>query len=438
MQSPPTAAPPTQAGSKSAPRLTPARPAATVGRVCNLPNQMPRHRRLRRSKPGRAGYKSAPRIAVLVLLLVATCGCDREIDTTYAAVRGDSINGIAAFVQLLRDTGHTVTARQRLPAEIDAEVTTLVVFDHSFTGLDPDASELLARFTSAEPDRTLLLVLRDSDCVVEYLRTVLARDDIPPDRRSRAEMLLADFEEFLDSQTSASRAATDPFADGLAVTRRDHGAEAIEVTVRPSDRGAPRAIPARWPLRRRLEPARDVTALWRSAGEPLLVCEETGSATLLVLASAAPILNGGLVDPGNRLLAEDLAGRLPTEGKLLVAGSAEITGGGGGSGSGGSGDGDEADEPSPWRLLTVQPLPWVAAQALAAMALFCWCTAPIFGRPRLSSPTHAQDFGHHVAALANLFDKSPAAGEAFARGRLADWREAAPTITSKPRRRPRS
>ena len=392
--------------------------------------------------PLRADWTSAPWIAALLvpLLLVATCGCDREIDTTYTAVRGDSINGIAAFVQLLRDTGHTVTARQRLPAEIDAEVTTLVVFDHSFTGLELEAGQLLASFAFAAPDRTLLLVLRDSDCVVGYLRAVLASDDLPENRRSRAELLLADFEDFIDFQTSAPRAATDPFADGQAVTRRDPGAEAIEVTVRPGDRGAPQAIPARWPLRRRLEPAQDVTTLWGSAGEPLLVREETGSATLLVLASAAPILNGGLVDPGNRLLAEDLASRLPKEGRLLVAGSAEIAGGGGGSGDGGngSGDGDEADEPSPWRLLTVQPLPWVAAQALAAMALFCWCTAPIFGRPRQSSPTHAQDFGHHVAALANLFDKSPAAGEAFARGRLADWREAAPTLTSKPGRRPRS
>ncbi len=388
--------------------------------------------------PTRADWTFAPRIAVCFFLLAACVGCDREIDTTYAAVRGDSINGIAAFVQLLRDTGHMVTARQRLPAEIDAEVTTLVVFDHSFTGLELEPGHLLASFASAAPGRSLLLVLRDSDCVVEYLRAVLARDDLPENRRSRAELLLADCEQFLDSQTSAPRAATDPFADGLAVTRRDPGAEAIEVTVRPGSRRPARAIPARWPLRRRLEPTRGATTLWRSAGEPLLVCEETGSATLLVLASGAPILNGGLVDPGNRLLAEDLAGRLPTEGKLLVVGSAKIAGGGGGSGSGGSGDGDEADEPSPWRLLTVQPLPWVAAQALAAMALFCWCTAPIFGRPRQSSPTHAQDFGHHVAALANLFDKSPAAGQSFAREQLAAWREAAPTITSKPRRRPRS
>jgi hypothetical protein len=388
--------------------------------------------------PTPAASTFAPRIAALLvpLLLMATGGCDREIDTTYAAIRGDSINGIAAFVQLLRDTGHTVTARQRLPAEIDADVTTLVVFDHSFTGLEPDTGELLMNFASSQPARTLLLILRDSDCVVEYLRAVLAGDDLSEGRRSRAEALLESFEEVLEVQTSVPRAASEPFGDGLAVALRDKPLEAIKVFVRTGRRGTRQAIPARWPLRRRLEPTGGVTTLWRSAGEPLLVRRETGLATLLVLASAAPILNGGLVDPGNRLLAEDLAVRLPTEGKLLVAGSAEIAGARKTGGGDGEND-DKADEPSPWRLLTVQPLPWVAAQALAAMALLCWYTAPIFGRPRQSSPTHAQDFGHHVAALASLFDKSPA-GQAFARERLADWREAAPTITSKPRRRPRS
>jgi hypothetical protein len=391
--------------------------------------------------PTAAASTFAPRIAALLvpLLLMATGGCDREIDTTYAAVRGDSINGIAAFVQLLRDTGHTVTARQQLPAEIDADVTTLVVFDHSFTGLEPDTGDLLMNFASSQPDRTLLLVLRDSDCVVDYLRAVLARDDLSPDRRSRATSLLADAEDVIDFHTSAPRTVTDPFADGLEVVRRDRLTELIEVRVRAGGSMPGRDISARWELRRRLKRARGSRTLWSSAGEPLLIREKTGSATLLVLASAAPILNGGLVDSGNRLLAEDLVARLPTDGKLLVAGSAEIAGGGSGSGSGsGSGNGDEADEPSPWRLLAVQPLPWVAAQALAAMALFCWCTAPIFGRPRQSSPTHAQDFGHHVAALANLFDKSPAAGQSFAHEQLAAWRKAAPALTSKPRRRPRS
>lgn len=373
-------------------------------------------------------------LAGLGLLLTACAGCDREVDTTYAAVRGDSINGIAAFVQLLRDTDHAVTARQTLPAKPDAETTTLVVFDDSFTGLEPEAAERLAEFVFGAGDRTLLLVLRDSDCVIDYLRAVLADDELPADRRSRAERLLAGIEHAFASVTSEPRAASEPFTDGLDVTRRNGGGEAIDVTVQPRG-GATRAtIPARWELRRRLPRSSGSSTLWATGSEPLLNSHRIGSATVLVLASAAPILNGGLVDPGNRLLAEDLAARLPKDGKLLVAGSARVAGSGGGGGGGGGGDGQGDDEPSPWRLLTVQPLPWVAAQSIAALALFCWCTAPIFGRPRRSSPTHAQDFGHHVAAMGNLFDKSAATGATFARQRLADWRESAPHLTAKPRR----
>lgn len=374
--------------------------------------------------------------ACLAMLVIASAGCEREVDTTYAAVRGDSINGIAAFVQLLRDTGHAVTARQTLPGDFAAEMTTLVVFDDSFTGLDPAATELLVEFVVAASDRTLLLVLRDSDCVVDYLRAVLADDALPADRRLRAERLLERFETTLAFETAEPRAASEPFADGLDVTRRGDGVEAIDVTVQPRSGAARRVIPARWELRRRLKTTPGGTTLWAAGPEPLFTSQPIGTATVLVLASAAPILNGGLVDPGNRLLAEDLAARLPTEGKLLVAGSARRASGGGDGDGGGGGAGDDRgeDEPSPWRLLTVEPLPWVAAQVIAAMALFCWCTAPIFGRPRQTSPTHAQDFGHHVAALANLFDKSAAAGATFARQRLADWREAAPHPTAKPRR----
>jgi hypothetical protein len=176
-----------------------------------------------------------------------------------------------------------------------------------------------------------------------------------------------------------------------------------------------------------------VESLWMTGEDRLLVRHRLDDATILVLASAAPLLNGGLVDPGNRRLAEDLASLLPTAGRMLLAGSAQIFGGRGG---GGNENGDK-DEPSLWRLLRIQPLPWVAAQAIAAMALFCWCTAPIFGRPRRSSPDHAQDFGHHVEALGNLFEKSPAAGSAFARERLAAWQPAASSTRRRTNRSPR-
>jgi hypothetical protein len=371
---------------------------------------------------------------LFLLVLVAAAGCDREIDTSYAAVRGPSINGIAAFVQLLRDTGHAVTARQYLPAEIDPETDTVVVFDDSFTGLPQPAAELLSGFLRSGGSRTLLVVLRDSDGAIDYLRAVLSRDDLSADRRRRAEEMLGWFETALATATALPRPATPPFADGLATQDRGPAGEAVEVLLPQRPGAAEQRVSARWELRRRLEPGRGTETLWTTGRDRLLVRRRLDDAKILVLASAAPLLNGGLVDPGNRRLAEDLASLLPTTGRMLVAGSSQVVGGDGGSSGGEAGD---EDEPSLWRLLRVQPLPWVAAQAIAALMLFCWCTAPIFGRPRRSSPVHAQDFGHHVEALANLFAKSPAAGGDFARERLAAWQPATSSSIRKPNPAPR-
>ncbi len=377
---------------------------------------------------------------MLALLVIAAAGCDREIETRYATVRGNSINGIAAFVQLLRDTDHTVIARQQLPAEIEVDVKTLVVFDDSFQSLRPAAADLLSRFLEEDSGRTLLLVLRDSDCMVAYLHSILADAALPPDRRARAEEMLADAEDQLASAVSQPRAATEPFPDGLIQSFRKQpsaGQLLVEVTHRQD--GSTKTVDARWQLQRRLEVSRGSRVIWFADSESLLATNKIGDSTVLVLASAAAILNGGLVDPGNRQLAEDLVNRLPTDGKMLVAGSTAVASPNSGGDTGGDTAGDSGQEPpSPWRLLTVQPLPWVAAQALAAMALFCWCTAPILGRPRQSSPTHAQDFGHHVDALANLLRKSAGDGERFSLQRLTAWREVSPAPNSRLRRRSRT
>lgn len=396
-------------------------------------------RATRRDKP--RGLRSRCRwlpFAISIALLAAA-GCEQEVDTTYAAIRGPSLNGVSAFVQLLRDTGHTVIARQHLPTEVDSEFETLVVFDDSFTGLDSTAAELLLEFLFADGPRTLLLVLRDSDGAIDYLRNVLARDDLSPDRRRRAEELRDACELALAKATSAPRVATFPFPDGLVTETRGPAAEAVAVRLRGGPGDSVEHVNARWELRRRLEPDREAAPLWTSGRERLLVRRRLHEASILVLTSAAPLLNGGLVDPGNRRLAEEVASLLPRRGRLLVTGSSQAVGDCGGAAASGrdGNDSAEGDEPSLWRLLRVQPLPWVAAQASVALALFCWCTAPIFGRPRQSSPALVQDFGHHVEALANLFDKAPAAGAAFARERLEAWQPTGTDTVRKGCRPPR-
>lgn len=368
-----------------------------------------------RAPPGRL------RVLARVAAIPALClvGCVRGIDTEYAAVRGDSINGVSAFVQLLRDGGRPTTARQRLPATIAPECRTVVIFDDSFTRLEPAALETVDRLLAATGEHTVLLVLRDSDAAIPYLRAVID-DDVADDVRDEARRQLARHETFLAAMTAEPREATRPFPDGLVPVVRETATGPLEVRARTAS-GTTARIAAAWELRRRLESGPGTRVLWSAGGEPLLVRRTRGGGDLLVLASATPLLNGGLVDGGNRALAEELAALLPEAGRVLVA-RAPRPGGGGGDGD----DEGAGDEPSPWRLLAVQPLPWVAIHALAAIGLFCWWRSPIFGRPRREDPSRVQDFGHHVDALAGLFTGAAADGDTFATERLRHWTKDAP------------
>jgi len=387
-------------------------------------------------------FPSSPRVgrskafrrwaAAAVILLPCCGGCDRQVDTEYATVRGTSINGVSAFVQLLRDTGHPTTARQTIPRRIGAAVRTVLVVDDSLYGLCPEAKDVIHRWITQDGPRTVLLVLRDSDATIGYLREILADGDLPDERRNPALALLDRAVQTLNAATADPRSATPPFPDGLVPIVRTSTTSTLEVRLK-GKAAADDSIAARWELRRRLQTQSSDQTLWESGPDRLLIRRQIVDVEVLVLASAAPLLNGGFVDVGNRRLAEQLADLLPADGEVLLAGSSRVASGNGGGD--GEGRDEEDDESSLLRLLTVQPLPWLAAQAVTAMGLFCWSMAPIFGRPRRASPTQAQNFGHHVDALASLFTRSPAAGAAFSRSRLEEWNRASPAPIAKSRLR---
>lgn len=364
-----------------------------------------------------------------LLAVLAVAGCDRGLDTEYAAIRGRSINGVSAFMNLLREAGLATTGRQSLPTRIPAEYDVVVVFDHAFGGLSPDAAERLEDFLDQDRPGTLLLVPRDSDGVIAYLRDLLAGAALTAGQRTTAGRQLELAEAKLMGQTGVPRPAANRFPDALVAPTATRDGEAVEVRSRLAGPGS-RRIEARWPLARRLAPGSAVRTLWETESEPLLVRQTRGEDTVLVLASAAPLLNGGLVDPGNRRLAEELVSLLPSDGRVLVVGSSRLP-----DGDVGSEDGEERST-EPWhRLFAVQPLPWVLAQALLAMGLFCWHTAPIFGRPRQPGQAGVQDFSHHVEALAGLLSRGPGAGADFCGRRLAAWRQATAASGSCRRRR---
>lgn len=349
------------------------------------------------------------RCAALAIVVACAAGCDRDPDTRYGTVQGESLNGVSAFVQMLRDAGHRTATRRWLAERIVGRHDVAIVFADGFGAPPEDARLLLGRFLGAEGDQTLIFVVRDSDAAIDYWRAVAAAPGLPADKADTARGNLRAAESALQVDTkqgfSAETTGSSPPVHGLAVRPRPVPAPIVVDVV--GEQAA--SIEARWELHRRLEPPRGTSPLWTHAGEPLLVASR-GPDRTLVLASAAPLLNGGLVDPGNRRLAAALVARLPAAVRVIVVGSTTI----------GTDRGADESGPSSWRLLAVQPHPWIVAQALLAIMLFCWWKMPIFGRPRREESRRPQDFGHHVEALGMLLRKSR--DEAFARGRLESWR----------------
>lgn len=352
---------------------------------------------------------------VAVLLGVCLTGCDREPDDTYGALRGESLNGVSALVQLLRDSGRTTNTRTLLGPRMVGRHDVAIVFTDSFSAPGDDARGLLDRFLAAPGDQTVVFVIRDSDAAIDYWRAVAAHPGLAADKVATAQRNLA------EADGNLKRAAMETVEAGAApldyaLDNRPKPAP-TPATVLGADSDGPPLL-AHWPRARLFKPPPAARPLWTAGGEPLLVdrTRESGGGSsapaydrTLILASAAPLLNAGLLDSGNRRLAQAIVALLPAGCRVVVVGSARVRT-----------EREEDDEPSTWRLLTIQPNPWVAAQALLAMILFCWWKAPIFGRPRREERGRPEEFGHHVDALAALLRRS--GDDAFARGRVEAWR----------------
>ena len=110
-----------------------------------------------------------PIAALLVVVLAA--GCDRNPETRYGTVRGESLNGVSAFVQMLRDAGHSTATRRTLAERMVGRHDVAVVFAAGFGPPEDDARELLGRFLAADGEQTVVYVVRDSDAAIDYWRT---------------------------------------------------------------------------------------------------------------------------------------------------------------------------------------------------------------------------------------------------------------------------
>jgi hypothetical protein len=307
------------------------------------------------------------------------CGCSETLKTNYLDPQGKSINGIAGFVELVKSTGREVQVWQAISPRLKEDVDAVVIFQSEYDQIPNDRIANIRQMLRESSIQTVVIVIRDSDCEIDYWRQVAGMAEL-----------------------------SDNGFYGLKRADRTNQPDVIPVDIETEDE--PIHVSAKWPLNRQLDHSDDTVILW-STGDESLLTEDlyyTGQ-QVLVLASAAPLLNGGLVDPGNRQLAEELVKYLP-EGKVVITLSSRWS------------DGSFAESPSIWHFLKVHPHGWIFGQTLLALALFCWWKLPIFGRSKVAVNTEGVRFGRHIEALGALLQRTRDA--AFARQLLRDWHRA--------------
>jgi len=352
--------------------------------------------------------------ALLAAALLTAAGCTREPPSSHGDILGDSLNGVSAFVGLLRDRGHSVSAASSVSESALARRDAAIVFVAGPGPIDDVAAGHLESFLARPGSQWILLVGRDGDWAVDYWRFVAGREDLTAIQRQRARDNLQQAKDSLEEwyrDLPASTFIARFSAADLTVRAEGSDGGEINVTIRSGGDGEGITLPGHWTWRRGVDPGAADGVEWEVDGAALLVrsIDDTSGDTILVLGSDMPLLNAGLVDGGNRQIAAALVNLVPVGAEVALFGSSQWRPG--------SQD-DEAKEGA-WRLVTVPPHPWIAAQLLLGLLLFCWSRAPIFGRARVRPAAAVRDFGHHVDALGRLLAKG--GDTATSAALLAEW-----------------
>ncbi len=338
---------------------------------------------------------SVPRRVALLIgctVIAISPGCGRGgPDAEYGLSRGTSLNGTAAFAELLRNRGSTVRAAVRLTDELASWAKGLVRFAPYPGPPEAEEAEWLTQWLDEDPDRWLIYVVRDFDTSAEYWKEV--RDGISesaePARRAEAEenrVAAADWVAKLPEKPKKTGDTdewfkVEPGAGSPKVCARLEGPWAVDVEAAAAAVWLHEAIAA------------DRRAILLSGDDKALVVDKSlvGRENILVVANGSFLLNEALVNASRRRLAVRVAEWPPREMQnvAFVEGSYVLA--------------EEEATPSLWKLLQRLPvLKWVAGQMAVAAFFAALARAPRLGRPRPDPASGSDRPAAHAEALGAL------------------------------------
>jgi len=355
-----------------------------------------------------AGRAAAKYLLPLLLLVATGCAPEREIETDYGRVRGNSINGLSVLAGMYEEADCDVDIWHMLSPRLN-RCECIVWAPDSFSPPSRAERKWFEKWLE-EPGRTLVYIGRDYDAAVDYWNAASKDVSIagwPGVERGRA---------VAQARFAAGRAkiAREVHCDWFI--RLDTAERGLATRLHSPhshwDYEIDKAGPTVALNSEIVIPTVENTAAgeWNEEfvyetllanGKEPLVLRIQGTDKLqgqiIVVPNGSFLLNWPLIESQNRRLAGKLIDEcLPTHKVVFLESKPEgltITD-------------REITSPTGLEVLTEWPLNVILLHGLALGILFCFAWWPIFGRPRDLPPPPRSDFRKHIVALGKLLSRT--------------------------------
>ena len=335
--------------------------------------------------------------ALFLAIALIPAGCATEVDTTYGKTRGQSINGVGTFAEVLRQQGHEVRGAVRLTETLGDWADVVVRISERGGRPGREEGEWMLEWLRAGSGRKVVYVVRDYDSESEFWAAMLAAEPsnaspghVRQVERNRdhskswagetpreAKETAKDEEWFAlrpkPPLPSTCKSLEGPWAEGIdakaaAITKHDGFKASESEPVLLSGDGLPLVIS--WTLDNRSE--------------------------VLALANGSFLLNAALLNHARRPLATRVVDWIgpDAENVAIVMGRDPAA------------DQGESGATSPFHLFQVDPFGWVATHILIFLSLIALVRAVRLGRPRPEPPSGVERPSAHPEALGLLLART--------------------------------
>ncbi|MBL8827958.1 MAG: hypothetical protein JNM18_13355 [Planctomycetaceae bacterium] len=363
------------------------------------------------------------RILIALGLLTLT-GCVEKLNTRYGEMSGQglsSVNGTSVFAEMVRQSGHHVSAAYRLTPRLRERAEVIVWFPDSFDRPSDEVREWFEHWLHDDTDRTLIYVGRDFDASIVYWTKIqrrLARAS-PELFEMRIDLSSAIAKHAVRRQDALTKeksrvSSPDDYEDWFTFDYAKRPSPIKNLEGDESWLADVDATKAELEANSELSLADDAEPLLETdSGDPLVAAVPWGLGEVIVVNNGSFMLNLPLVNHEHRKLAGHLIDELGSEPREVIFLE---------SGPEGPSVSDQ-DDPlrSGLEILTIYPFNWILLHLSIIGVIFAFARWPIFGLVQPSNDEHSGDFGRHIAALGRLLRST--GNRAFAQERVRNYQQ---------------